>query len=205
MVAVAVFLSTSAACAAPSAGTSAGAGLRDPVLRAELLRRAAADSAVREVLTAAYRAGAGPDSGVAARVVAVDTANTAWLAGVVVRRGWPGRGLAGEDGANAAFLLVQHADRDTAFQARALPMLGRAYRAGEASGQQFALLTDRVAANRGEPQVYGTQADVSDGRVVVKPIADSAGVDGRRAAVGLPPLRDYLRELESVYGARPTP
>jgi hypothetical protein len=88
---------------------------------------------------------------------------------------------------------------------RGLPLLERAYRADEASGQQLALLTDRVAAARGKPQVYGTQADIRDGRVRLKPIADSAGVDARRAAVGLPPLREYVRVLDSVYTAHPPP
>jgi Family of unknown function (DUF6624) len=36
------------------------------------------------------------------------------------------------------------------------------------------------------------------GRAVPKPIRDSADVDARRATVGLPPLREYLRMLDSV-------
>jgi len=177
----------------------------DASLRAELLQRVAADQAAREEFAAALRSGAAPDSGLVARLSAVDAANSAWLAVVVARRGWPGRTLAGGDGADAAFLLVQHADRDTALQARVLPLLARAHARGEATGQQLALLTDRLAGARGQPQVYGTQADVRGGRVALKPIADSAGVDARRAAVGLPPLREYIRILDSVYTARPRP
>jgi hypothetical protein len=109
----------------------------------------------------------------------------------------------GSDGANAAFLLVQHADRDTAFQASVLPLLERAYAAGDAEGPQVALLTDRLAVARGRRQVYGSQADIVGGRVVLKPIADSASVDARRARVGLPPLADYVRLLDSVYTRRP--
>ena len=142
------------------------------------------------------------DSTLVARVRAVDAENTRWLGEIVARRGWPGRSIVGADGADAAFTLVQHADADTAFQARVLPMLERAYHAGEATGQQFALLTDRLATARGAPQVYGTQADLVAGRAVPKPIRDSADVDTRRANVGLPPLREYLRMIDSAYAPR---
>jgi hypothetical protein len=191
------------ACTSQRPDTVDHASATDTALRTELLHRAATDSAVREAFTAGYRAGSEPDAVAAARVIAIDSANTAWLAAVVARHGWPGRRRVGQDGTDAAFLLVQHADRDTAFQVRTLPMLERAYRSGEASGHHVALLTDRVATARGEPQVYGTQADVRNGHPVIKTIADSAGVDRRRAAVGLPPLAEYLRILESVYGAKP--
>ena len=133
----------------------------------------------------------------------VDAANTRWLAEQVARRGWLGRTTVGEDGADAAFVLVQHADADTAFQARVLPLLARAYHAREATGQQLALLTDRVATARAQPQVYGTQVMLVAGRAVLMPIGDSAGVDARRAAVGLPPLRDYLRLLDSANRGMP--
>jgi hypothetical protein len=158
---------------------------------------------VRLALITKQQHGLTPDSLDIARVIAVDTANTAWLRQIIAERGWPGKILVGADGANAAFLFVQHADRDTAFQAAALPLLERAYAAGEATGQQLALLTDRVATARGQRQVYGSQADIVAGHVIVKPIADSARVDARRARVGLPPLAEYIRMLDSLYTRPP--
>lgn len=180
----------------------AWASARDEALRGALLQRVRADQAARQRLTDALRAGRQPDSLLAAGILAVDTANTAWLKAVVAARGWPGRSLVGADGADAAFLLAQHADRDTAFQARVLQLLKRAYPAAEVTGQQVALLTDRVEKARGRPQVYGTQANVVGGRVVLDPIADSAQVDARRTRVGLMPLREYVRVLDSLYTAR---
>jgi hypothetical protein len=172
---------------------------RDEVLRRELLTRLDAEQAVRLALARKQQQGLAADSLDVERVLAIDTANTAWLQRVVLERGWPGRSLVGVDGANAAFLLVQHADRDTAFQARVLPLLERAYAAGEAQGPQVALLTDRLAVARGRPQVYGSQADILGGRIVLKPIADSASVDARRTRMGLPPLAEYVRVLDSLY------
>ena len=184
---------------APARAQARPTAIADSTLRAELLRRVAADQAAREQVTALMRRGAAPDSAVMHRVMAVDSVNRTWLAGVIARRGWPGRSMVGADGAEAAFLLVQHADADTALQVRALPLLERAYKAGEASGQDVALLTDRVATARKEPQVYGTQASIEGGHVIFKPIADSAQVDARRAAMGLMPLSEYKRMLDSVY------
>jgi hypothetical protein len=178
---------------------------RDEALRGALLQRVRDDQAARQQLIDAFQAGREPDSLLIARMLAVDTENTAWLKTVVGAHGWPGRSLVGADGANAAFLLVQHADQDTALQTAVLPLLERAYRAGDATGQQVALLTDRVAKARGQPQVYGTQANIVGGRVVLAPIADSVHVDARRASVGLMPLRDYVRALDSLYTARRKP
>jgi hypothetical protein len=58
-----------------------------------------------------------------------------------------------------------------------------------------ALLTDRVLVHRGEPQRYGSQFDIVDGRLVPAPIADLPGLDARRASVGLPPMTEYVRML----------
>jgi hypothetical protein len=108
----------------------------------------------------------------------------------------------GREGVADAALLVQHADADPAFQAAVLPMLEAAFTAGVVNGQEVAMLTDRVAKAQGRPQRFGTQTTITDGRVIFDPIADSAQVDARRAAMGLPPLTDYKRILDSVY-ARP--
>jgi hypothetical protein len=191
------------ACASHSSGASASAPATDAVLRTELLRRVSADQAVREQFASAFREGKQPDSAIVARMRGVDADNTRWLAEVIGHRGWLGPSVVGQDGADAAFLLVQHADADTAFQARVLPLLAQAYRTGQATGQQFALLTDRLAVARGTPQVYGTQVALVSGRAVLKPILDSAGIDARRASVGLPPLRVYLRLIDSAYTAHP--
>jgi hypothetical protein len=177
----------------------------DVALQAELRERLAADQAVRASLVTRVQQGLAPDSAVIADMLAVDSANTQWLRAVVARDGWPTRARIGVDGMNAAFLLVQHADHDTAFQAWMLPQLVRAYRAGDVPGQDVALLTDRLASARGQPQEYGTQTDFRDGRILVKPIRDSAQVEVRRAAMGLPPMAVYLRVLDSVYLGRIRP
>jgi hypothetical protein len=174
-------------------------------LTAELLLRVSEDQAIRNQMTANLQSGSPPDSLIVARIGAVDSANTAWLRETVAAHGWPAQSAVGREAASAAFLLVQHASRDTAFQAAMLDELVAAFERGEAEGQSVALLTDRVAVRRGQSQVYGTQANMRDGRLVLEPIADSAGIDARRARMGMIPLADYVRILDSMYVARPIP
>jgi hypothetical protein len=52
------------------------------------------------------------------RAVQVVRRNTARLKAVVVDHGWPGRSLVGEDGAHAAWLILQHAGRGSPLSER---------------------------------------------------------------------------------------
>ena len=187
--------------------TGAGAGQtpRDTALSRALLERVRVDQAIRDTFVLQLQAGRAVDSSLAARMAAIDSANTTWLKAVVARRGWPGRSEVGPEASNAAFLIVQHAVHDSAFQAQALSLMERGVATGEVRGADVAMLADRVAVHRGQPQRYGTQAKLLEGRLVLDPIADSAHVDERRAALGMPPLREYVRLLDSMYTAHPAP
>jgi hypothetical protein len=121
------------------------------------------------------------------------------LAEILDEHGWPGWDLVGRKGSTAAWVVVQHADLDPAFQERALALLEEAVAAGDASRGDLAYLTDRVAVARGEEQTYGTQIRC-DGKEAVPatPIADEAGVEERRTEAGLDPLRDYVAEMAEL-------
>jgi hypothetical protein len=181
------------------AGPAASGAVSDEKLRNELLLRVRSDQAAREAFMLKQRTTGMVDSGDVARLSSVDTENTRWLSGVIARQGWPTKAQVGAQGVRDALLLVQHADLDTAFQNRVLPLVQRSFTAGDLPGADVAMLTDRVAVNHGRAQVYGTQAKLVDGRWVAAPIADSASVDARRATMGLPPLRVYFRILDSLY------
>ncbi len=56
-----------------------------------------------------------------------------------------------------------------------------------------------AARERGEPHTYGTPHGCgASGPEPATPLADEAAVDGLRAEVGLPPLADYVAEMETV-------
>ena len=80
----------------------------EPGLREELLGIAATDQdALQSLDCQPHRDGAMSEQELAAadHLRAVD-ANTARMKTIVAERGWPGRSLVGEDGAQAAWLLV---------------------------------------------------------------------------------------------------
>lgn len=163
--------------------------------RRQLADRGQADQAVRE----GFGVGGSVDSVQAALMARTDSANSAWLKAYVARWGWPTALQVGREGVGAAFLIVQHAVHDTAFMRAMLPAIEQAYRRGDLEGGAVAMLTDRLEVKAGRPQVYGTQLSLKDGRWVLDPIVDSAAVDGRRQRLGLPPLADYLRLVDSVF------
>ena len=117
---------------------------------------------------------------------------------VIERHGWPGKSMVGSDGAQAAFLLVQHADAEPAFQKRCLELLAKAVKQGEATGDQLAYLTDRVLVAEGKPQRYGTQFYTVGGKLAPRPIEDEANVDARRKEVGLPTMAEYERQMRAM-------
>jgi uncharacterized protein (TIGR03067 family) len=128
----------------------------------------------------------------------VDRKNTAWLKVVVDKHGWPGKTLVGREGAQAAWLLAQHADQDRDFQKKCLPLIAEAVKKGEAQPTHLAYLTDRVRVGEGKSQLYGTQLRTEDGKTEPLPIEDEANVDKRRKEVGLGPLADYLKSFEAL-------
>jgi hypothetical protein len=190
--------------------TSKAAAPRNPALRDLLARLVQADQAVRARALADPRTRPGQpitDPAVLALIrqwIETSRYNTATMKRILDEHGWPGKTLVGKDGAHDAWLLVQHADGDRAFQKRCLDLIRRAAARGEASKIDMAYLTDRILVAENKPQVYGTQfRQTPTGGMVVHVIEDEANVDARRQSVGLPPLADYKRALEKVYGSKP--
>jgi hypothetical protein len=128
----------------------------------------------------------------------VDVANADRLREIVERYGWPGRSLVGEEGAEHAWLLAQHA-RSLDFQRQALALIADAVKRGEATPRQLAYLTDRVRLNEGRKQVYGTQiAGVRDGVGVPWPVENPEELDARRTAIGLEPFDEYASQWSDL-------
>jgi hypothetical protein len=74
----------------------------------------------------------------------IDHSNTERMKDIIQRAGWPGKSLVGEDGAEVAWLLVQHADHDIQFQKSMLPLIEEAAKKGEATFVQATNLRVRV-------------------------------------------------------------
>lgn len=137
----------------------------------------------------------------------VQTRNAVRLAGILDRYGWPGRSQVGDDGSEAAWLVLQHAIGSPSLLRRGLEMVRQAVAQGEAEPWQVAMLEDRIRTLEGRPQLYGTQYDWDEtGRLSPLPIQDPEAVDSRRQAMGLAPMgentaRIRARAAESGEGA----
>lgn len=167
----------------------------DHALRKELLQMMEEDQDARKSIVDT----SSPDPAAVRKIDEIDRKNTARLKEIIEKHGWPGITLVGDEGANAAWLLVQHADKDRAFQKKCLVLLEKAVKAREASLGQLAYLTDRVLVGEKKEQIYGTQFRTVDGKMEPYPIADEKNVDRRRKEVGLSSLAEYRKVLEEFY------
>jgi len=187
--------------------------VKEPELRRELLDRTKTDQDARHTMMQWMKARGPVEAGgkaskegmaefekLTAKVKVIDEANTKWLTGVVEKHGWPTNSLVDKDGANAAWLLVQHADHEPKFQRRCLDLMAKLPR-DEVSQSNLAYLTDRVLLAEGKKQLYGTQFTLIDGSWKPRPLEDEANVDNRRAQAGLPPLAEYRKLIEREYGS----
>ncbi|MFA1548226.1 DUF6624 domain-containing protein [Actinomadura chokoriensis] len=162
--------------------------------REELLRRAERDQRVREPAAGTGRMTIWQGL----RGIWIDRRNTRWLARLVRRSGWPGIAAVGPEGAHAAWLLAQHADRKPHVQRMFLEAMAEAAERGDAERKDLAYLEDRVRVNAGRPQLYGTQYGMTETGFGPQPIEDSGSLDDRRAAVGLQPMAEYDAQIRRL-------
>ncbi len=171
------------------------ATLGDPILRRELLAWMAEDQQVRiEIGKRSEK----PTPETLTDLTTIDSKTTTYMKTVIEKHGWPGHALVGRDGAHAAWLLVQHADLDPAFQKHCLELIEKAVAANDASPTDYGYLYDRVAVAEKRPQRYGTQ--FMDGKP--QPIEDEANVDARRKAIGLGTMEEYKQQMRAMYGPK---
>ena len=124
--------------------------------------------------------------------------NTTELCSILKQYGWPTRDLVGEDGAKSMFYLLRNSATEK-LQRDLLPVIIAAVKKGEISKSSFAAYFDRLRTNVGLKQIFGTQATIQNGFLVLFPISDEQHVDARRKQYDMPPLQTYLRGLEQLY------
>ena len=160
-------------------------------LRQELLDLGKEDQQVR----ASY-SGAETPPDVIAAMDRVDLKTRTRLREIIKQTGWPLISTVGFDGANAAYLIAQHSDRDPAFQKQSLKLMRAAARHGEAAKEHLAYLIDRVRVAEGKRQIYGSQNYYKDGHLVMRPVVDERNLNRRRKRMGLPPVDFSLKWLQ---------
>ena len=136
------------------------------------------------------------------RLKEVYKTNTERMKHIVKQIGWPTVSKVGSEASDDAWLLVQHADHDVAFQKECLDLMKKESQE-EVSEEDIAYLHDRICVNEGRPQFYGTQFTTNEyGAYGPEPIENIELVDERRAEIGLKPLAEYKDELVKKYNLK---
>ncbi|MBT8101827.1 MAG: hypothetical protein KJO95_02595 [Gammaproteobacteria bacterium] len=167
-------------------------------LQTELLAMADRDERVRSELASTGEL----FDGYNARMAAVHEQNAKEIARVIEQYGWPGVSLVGNEGMEAACLVLQHAIANPELQRKCLPLLKKAAEIGDVPAVHVAYLEDRICCFEGRPQRYGTQFDWDvNGALSPQPLEDPQQVDRYRESVGLGPLSEKTREMRSRAAA----
>jgi hypothetical protein len=178
------------------------AGMDDIVWKERLIKAAQLDMQTRARLAASGDL----FKGYHPEMEAVHNANADLLAQVFDVMGWPGRHRLDDDGAAAAFIILQHAIARPEIQRRGLSLMLDAIPQGHANAMDAAYLADRIAIYEGGEQTFGTQFDWdANGQLSPAPTRDLATLEERRASVGLPPMSDTITEMRARSAAENEP
>jgi len=119
------------------------------------------------------------------------------LEGIVETHGWPTISLVGEEGAEAAWLLLQNAISRPDFMKKCLPVFESAVQENEANIRHLSCLRDGIRYFSRKPQVYGNYFDWNEeGQLVPWTIEDPENVNEKRRMMGLNTLEERVREME---------
>lgn len=139
-----------------------------------------------------------------ALMIEVDTHNLQILKTLMHKYPWFKISEFGKDGADAAWLLVQHTD-DLDLQIKVLFIMDYLAKIGESDPQNYALLYDRTSLSYqdfGIKQRYGSQFRLSDDRqkAILEPYEGSlAEVDARRKVFGMESMAENAKRIAEVY------
>jgi hypothetical protein len=116
---------------------------------------------------------------------------------IVETYGWPKISQVGKEGADAAWLILQHSISRPDFMKRCFPVFESAVQENEARSRHLACLTDGIRYFSREPQVYGSYFDWNEkGQLCPWVIEDPENVNERRKKMGLNTLEERIKEIE---------
>ena len=167
-----------------------------PGIRDELLRMQERDQAARDACV-------GGSAEEQAKCVVkigddIDKPNTKRLNEIFNTYGFPTAKLVGVDGVKAFILLMQHSG-DIPLRKKSEPGMKRAYKTKVISPMEYTGFVDRLLVHQGKPQIYGSNFDMKDGKLVMSPVRDPKKLDARRKAMGLIPIAEYARTMGEIY------
>jgi hypothetical protein len=176
--------------------SSASAQVGHPAIRDELVAMEKADQEARTKCTS------GPQSEqmncFIAITKAIDEPHAKRLTEIFNSIGFPDTAKVGKEGLGAVMTLLQHVPGDE-LRKKSLSGITRAFRNKEIPPMNYANFVDRLRLHQGKKQLYGSNFDFRDGKMVMSPTEDPKDLARRRAEIGLPTLGEYVQVLKEMY------
>jgi hypothetical protein len=127
------------------------------------------------------------------RMAQTDRELEAPLAAILDRHGVPTYAVVGVEAASEFITMIQHQPAE--FRRKALPKLKANVEAGQADASSYAMVYDRSQRDEGRNQRYGQNLECNETSPELHeaPIDEEAGVNDRRARLGLMRMELYAR------------
>ncbi len=165
-----------------------------PTINKRLIECMELDIAFRETLLSSDRKNEGYNE----EMQQIHERNARILGEIIEGIGYPTTDKVGEDGAYAAWLIIQHAISLPHFMINCAQLLKKAVEEGKANPIHLAYLVDRIAVFQNKPQQYGTQFDWDvEGKMSPQEIDDVDAVNERRAALGLLSIEEQTTKMRT--------
>ncbi len=112
---------------------------------------------------------------------------------ILDKYGWPTIEMIGEQGNWTICNVIQHSDNE--IRIKYLPMMRQAVKDKKLEPRFLVRTEDRIATERGDPQIYGGQMKYypETKSFNVWPVYDPINIDKRRAEIGLNPIAEFLK------------
>lgn len=161
------------------------------------------DQNIREILIDSVKEGTPEFQECITKMIQIDNENQKILIPILEKYGWISKSKIGEKASKTIFLVVQHSE--TEVMMKYFPQLDSLSKIGEASRIHAAMMEDRILMDRGQKQIYGTQATTtlsSDGKLVIWPIENPAIVDSLRKEIGFEQtVNENAKRMGATYNS----
>ncbi len=120
------------------------------------------------------------------------------LCGIYKEYGWLTKNIVETEGLEAALFIIRNSN-NAGLQREIFPVVVEASQAGLIPKANLASLIDRIRLKSGGRQIFGTQLKVEDEIGYLYPLENEAKVDDWRKTYQLPPLADFIKQIETEY------
>lgn len=128
----------------------------------------------------------------------IDKPHTKRLEEIYKQFGFPNAESVGKDGVEAFMLILQHAPDENLRRRLAKPVK-RAFKRKEITPNEFSNYIDRLLVYQNKPQIYGSNFEIKDNKLVMSKTKDLKNLNKRRHKIGLPSIEEYAEMLNEFY------